>query len=216
MKTIATLVCVGTVLTAVLAAPACAQAIVHDGLPYLFNGKDLSGWKLRHPEGENRWKAQEGVLINEGRGTDLVTEMTFADHELHVEFRVPERGNSGVYLQGRYEIQVSDAFNKPVGKHMCGAIYGKIAPRVNAAKPAGEWQSFDVKFIAPRTDGDGNVTQKARITVIWNGVNVIDDAEIDGLTGGAIDDKVGAPGPLMLQGNHTAVGYRNIRILPLD
>ena len=215
MRSVPTVVCIAFVLTILLATPACAQVVTHDGLPYLFNGKDLSGWKLRDEGGRNMWKAERGVLINQAPGTDLVTELTFTDQELHVEFRVPRGGNSGVYLQGRYEIQVSDAFGGQVGQHMCGAIYGKIAPKVNPARPAGEWQSFDVRFVAPRTDREGKVTQRARITVIWNGVTVIDDAEIDGLTGGALDEDVGKPGPLMLQGDHTAVEYRNIRYCPL-
>jgi hypothetical protein len=216
MKTLATLACTAIIFTAFLAAVALAQGVMHDGPPYLFNGKDLSGWKLRHEGGKNTWEAEDGVLINQERGSDLVTEGTFTDHLLHIEFRVPERGNSGVYLQGRYEIQVSDAFGKDVGKHMCGAIYAKIAPSVNPARPPGEWQSFDVRFIAPRTDREGKVTQKARITVVWNGVTVIDDDEIDGVTGGAVDKEVGTPGPLMLQGDHTAVQYRNIRVLALE
>lgn len=186
-----------------------------DGWISLFNGKDLSGWHIRKPDAENSWSVVDGVLTNAGHGVDLVTDDKFTDHEVHVEFKIPAGSNSGLYLQGRYEIQIFDSYGQPPKNNGCGGIYKQVAPKVNASKPAGEWESFDVKFTAPRLDADGNVTQKARMTVIHNGKLIIDDAEVNGPTGGQLDNKEGTPGPLMLQGNHGAIECRNIRWRPL-
>lgn len=184
-----------------------------------FDGRSLKGWTLRNPEGRQSWSAAGEVLRNEvlpdKPGTDLCTVEKFGDCELHIEFKVLRGGNSGVYLQGRYEIQVADSFKQRVGTGMCGAIYGKIVSSVNACKPAGEWQTYGVVFRQARVDKAGQVLQKARITVVHNGKKIIDNKEIDGVTGGAIDNKEGTPGPLMLQGDHSSVDYRNIRIRPL-
>ena len=181
----------------------------------LFDGKSMEGWRLRHKGGPNGWKVQEGLLINQPPSTDIVTEATFGDFQLHVEFNLPRGSNSGVYLQGRYEIQVDDAYGRPPGRHMCGAIYGLLTPRFNAAKPAGEWQTFDVKFVQARRDAQGNLTRKARVSVIHNGVSIITNAELPGVTGGALDRNEGTPGPLMLQGDHGPVQYRNLFLRPL-
>jgi hypothetical protein len=196
-------------------APCMAQQADEEGWVSLMPAQDLDGWKLRHEGGPNGWSFADGILSNTTPSTDIVTEIPFTDNELHVEFRVPPGGNSGVYLQGRYEVQVMDSAGQDLSNTMCGAIYGKIAPTENASKPAGEWQTFDITFIAGRTDRDGNVAQNARITVVQNGTKIIDDAELDGVTGGALDDQIGKPGPLMLQGDHTAIEYRNIRYRPL-
>jgi hypothetical protein len=173
------------------------------------------------------WSALEGELVCDKPhgGNDIYTERKFTDFELHVEFLAT--ANSGVYLQGRYEIQVDNSYGaKPKiiekdGKkietfdtHQCGAIYGRIAPSKNMAKKPTEWQSFDVTFHGARGDA-GKVTQKARVTLIWNGEKVIDNAAIDGVTGAALDNKVTEAGPLLLQGDHGKVTYRNIKIRPL-
>jgi hypothetical protein len=183
----------------------------------LFNGKDLKGWKLRSPERKS-WSVVDKELRNEsGHGTsgsDIISVRKFGDCELHIEFNVPKGGNSGVYLQGRYEIQVADSQGQNLGRHMCGAIYSKIAPTVNACKPADEWQSFDVVFRQARLNDAGEVAEKARITVKQNDTLIIDDQEIDGVTGGALDNKEGTPGPLLLQGDHSSIKYRNILIRP--
>jgi len=182
----------------------------------LFNGKNLDGWKLRNPQGRASWSVVDGVLHNETGpdkpGTDICAVGEFGDCELHIEFRVPRGGNSGVYLQGIYEVQVADSFKQPVGAGMCGAIYGKILPSVNASKPAGEWQTYDITFRQARVNESGKVVEKARITVVHNSKKIIDNKEIDGVTGGALSNKEGKPGPLMLQGDHSSVDYRNIRI----
>jgi hypothetical protein len=185
----------------------------------LFNGKDLEGWKLRKPDGQQSWSVVEGVLHNEAGhdkpGTDLCTDQKFGDCRLHIEFRVPKGGNSGVYLQGRYEVQVEDSAGQKLRNTMCGAVYGKIAPSENAALAAGEWQTYDIFFRQAQVNEAGEVTAKARITVVHNEKRVIDNKEIDGVTGGAIDNKEGTPGPLMLQGDHSSIDYRNIVISPL-
>ncbi len=185
----------------------------------LFNGKDLTGWQLRNPDGAQSWSVVDGVLNNESLhdkpGTDICTVEKFGDCMLHIEFKVPKGGNSGVYLQGLYEVQVADSVGQGLSTGMCGAVYGKITPSVNACKPAGEWERFDILFRQARVNESGDVVEKARITVMQNGKRIIDNKEIDGKTGGALDGKEGQPGPLMLQGNHSSVQYRNIRIRAL-
>jgi hypothetical protein len=194
------------------------------------DGKELKDAKAvteTVPNLTGGWKVENSVLIcgTSSPGTDLYTEQKFTDFELHIEFLATS--NSGVYLQGRYEIQVDNSLNiKPkvidtdgkkieqLPNNMCGAIYGRIAPSKNMSKPATEWQTFDVIFRGGR-GADGKVTQKPRVTLIWNGEKVIDNAEIDGPTGAALDGKVTEPGPLLLQGDHGKVSYRNIKIRPI-
>lgn len=193
-------------------------------------GKRYEKFKATTEQRDNPsgWTVVDGVLVcsQPKGGNDLVTVEKFADFELHVEFLASS--NSGVYLQGRYEIQVNNDFGrKPTvvekdgvkaevwDKHQCGAIYGKVAPSKNMAKKPDEWQSFDVVFRAARPAADGKPATKARATVVWNGEKVIDDAEIDGPTGGALDGKVFEPGPILLQGDHGKVSFRNVRIKPL-
>lgn len=173
----------------------------------LFNGKDLTGWRPRHAE-RNGWKVINGVLVNKTPSSDLITEQEFDDFKLHVEFNVPKNGNSGVYLRGRYEVQVEDIFGSGEGSgvkldsvHM-GGIYGFLAPTENAAKKIGEWQSYDVTLVG------------RRVTVVLNGKTIIDNQEIPGITGGALNSSEGTPGPIFLQGDHTNIAYRNIVITP--
>lgn len=179
-------------------------------------GEEIKGAKavtetVANPNG---WKAEKGVLVCSmpHHGNDLYTEQKFMDFELHVEFQATS--NSGVYLQGRYEIQVNnDAGSKPT-KNSCGSLYGQVAPSKNMGKKPPEWQTFVITFRSPRSKG-GKVTQKGSVTLVWNGEKVIDNAEVSGVTGGALDGKVGEPGPIMLQGDHGKVSYRNIKIRPL-
>jgi Domain of Unknown Function (DUF1080) len=192
-------------------------------------GEEIKGAKQVQETGPNfvGWSVEKGELLCDRPhgGNDIFTERNFTDFELHVEFQAT--ANSGVYLQGRYEIQVDNSYGtKPKivekdGKkietfdtHQCGAIYGRIAPSKNMARKPTEWQSFDVIFHGARGDA-GKVTQKARVTLIWNGEKVIDNTEIDGTTGAALDNKVTEAGPLLLQGDHGKVTYRNIKIRPL-
>ena len=175
-----------------------------DGFRSVFNGRDLTGWRLRNKDGKPSWSVQNGMLVNAGGGTDLVTDQTFGDHVVRYEYQVPKGGNSGFYLRGRYEVQVQDdGDNKTPNRTSNGSVYGKAAPSAFASKPAGQWQQAEATVI-------GN-----RVTVVLNGVKVIDNAPIEGVCGLALDDKVTEPGPILLQGDHSAVAYRNIRVKPL-
>jgi len=166
----------------------------------LFNGRDLTGWKPS--AGTSQWDVINGLLTNRKNGANLITENTFTDFKLHVEFRVPTDGNSGIYLRGRHELQVEDSHGmEPLSTHT-GGIYGFLVPNENAALPAGEWQTYDVTLVG------------RMITVVLNGKTVISMQNIPGITGGALDSNEGAPGPIYLQGDHTAVEYRKIILTP--
>jgi hypothetical protein len=170
--------------------------------------------KTTNPSG---WTVDKGVLVcsSPHGGNDLLTEQKFTDFDLHVEFL--STSNSGVYLQGRYEIQIIDDHGKAPHKHSCGSLYGQIAPSKNMNKKAPEWNTFDVKYRAPRPEAkDKAKAEKARVTLVWNGETVISDGEISGPTGAALDGKVYEPGPLLLQGDHGRVSFRNVRIRPAE
>ena len=173
------------------------------GWTELFNGKDLSGWHLRNPQGPNGWKVVDGVYVNTPPSTDIQTDTEYYDFELHVEFNVASNGNSGVYLRDKYEVQIFDSFGKPIVDNGCGALYRRKAPSVNASKPAGEWQTFDIFF------------KGQRLTVIHNGRKVLDDVETGPKGTGAASNRGDGPGALRLQGDHEAVSFRNLRIRPL-
>jgi hypothetical protein len=206
----------------------------------LFNGHDLVGW--RKPAGD--WLAVqavsldptnaeklaitpgEGVLLNglNGRTRDLVSEQEFGDVELHVEFCIPKHSNSGVYLMGRYEIQIYDSYGVEKDEYPgieCGGIYGRWineknveghTPRVNASKPPGEWQSFDITFRAPRFDAAGRKIENAKVVkVVHNGQVVHENVELTGPTRGGWEPEK-AKGPLRLQGDHGPVAFRNLRV----
>lgn len=162
----------------------------------------LAGWLVRPAGGANGWTFQQGELINAPPSGNLVTRQRFTDFKLHLEVNVPPQGNSGIYLRGRHEVQVTDDFGKEPHSRLMGGIYGQVTPTTLPAKPAGAWQTFDVTLIG------------RRVTVVLNGVTMIDDQEIPGITGGALDSDEAAPGPLMLQGDHSGVRYRRITIQP--
>lgn len=168
----------------------------------LFNGRDLSGWRVRDSSKAGTWRVVDGVMENTPHGTDIITEQTFKDFKLHVEFKMVEKSNSGVYLRGRYEVQIQDDFGKEPESHRIGGIYGFITPTSNPAKKAGEWQSFDITLIG------------RKVTVVLNDKTIIDNQEIPGITGGALDSNEGEPGPIMLQGDHEKIYYRNVVITP--
>jgi hypothetical protein len=179
--------------------------------------KELTGWV--GSDGQPApWPFVGGILAV-GKG-NIHTEKSFGDGTLHVEFNVPympeargqARGNSGVYLQGRYEVQVLDSYGLKSQDNDCGGIYKQYAPSVNACKPPLQWQTYDITFRAARLE-DGKVAQKARITVKQNGVPIIDDKEIDPTPGG-LDMDAGKPGPLLLQDHGNDVQFRNIWFLP--
>jgi hypothetical protein len=165
----------------------------------LFNGTDLTGW---HATGTNQWRAVNGVLQSPQSGANIVTDRSFTDYRLHLEFRYPKGSNSGVYQRGRYEVQIEDSLSTEPQDDLLGAIYGFIAPSVVAAKKPGEWQTYDITLVG------------RMITVVANGTTVVCNREIPGITGGALDSNEGEPGPLLLQGDHGPIEYRNITLRP--
>jgi hypothetical protein len=195
-----------------------------DGAVVLFDGGGLEGWVRKDGKGPADWPVADGIMtVGKGRG-DIKTERTFGDFRLHLEFNVPympaakgqARGNSGVYLAGIYELQVLDSYGLTPRSDDCGAIYKQVTPSVNACKPPLQWQTYDVTFHKAKVEG-GKVTQKARVTVVQNGITIIDDKEIDPTPGGASATiKAGEDGPLLLQDHGNEVQYRNIWIKPLD
>lgn len=168
----------------------------------LFNGRNLDGWKPLGDPKSSKWHVVDSVLTNADRGANLVTEKSFRDFKLHVEFKVPSHSNSGVYLRGRYEIQVEDSFGKQASGGSCGALYSRIVPKENASRPPNEWQTFDITLIGQY------------LTLEHNGKKVIDNQEVAGVTGGAIDSKEHEPGPIYIQGDHGSVEYRKITLTP--
>ena len=170
----------------------------------LFNGKNLDGWKPLGDPNKFKWKVVDGVLTNKGAGgsANIVSEKKFKDFKLHVEFRVPKNGNSGVYLRGRYEVQVLDDHGKPPSAGGCGAIYSRLIPSRNVSGKPGEWQTFDIELVG------------YYVTVKHNGKTVIKNQLVEGITGGAIDSNEAAPGPIFLQGDHGKIEYRKITLIP--
>lgn len=168
----------------------------------LFNGKDLTGWKLRDGARGACWTVVDGAMTNAPPCVDIVSERTFGDFKLHVEFNMVPKSNSGIYLRGRYEAQIQDDLTKATDSLRMGGIYGFLRPSVNASGRAGEWQSYDITLVG------------RRVTAVLNGRTVVDDAEIPGITGGALDSHEAAPGPLVLQGDHGQVSFRKVIVTP--
>jgi hypothetical protein len=198
------------------------------------NGKDLAGWKYKN-EAKSHWtvgtaKLDEknparlavskdgGELVNaEGKGTDIYSEAAYGDCIVTLDVCVPKGSNSGIYLQGNYEIQVLDSFGKEKnpGPGDMGGIYGAAAPKNPTYKKPGEWQTFEIHFQAPRFDAAGAKTAPAKfIKVILNGATIQENVEMKGVTGGALG-KEAAKGPLMFQGDHGPVAFRDIKVVPL-
>lgn len=206
----------------------------------LFNGKNLDGWKLRDDKLKETWKVVSKVeldaadakkLVGTGsggtadavlfrapveHGSDILTEKSYGDCELHLELLVAKESNSGVYLMGQYEVQVFDSFGKP-DKELThadmGGIYSVKAPATNASKAPGQWQTLDIVFRAPRFDAAGKKTENAKfVSVSLNGKKIHENVEVTGPTGGELPGGEKATGPLMLQGDHGVVAYRNITI----
>jgi hypothetical protein len=165
----------------------------------LFNGKNLNGWNVM---GENQWIVENGVLKSPHSGSNIKTEKTFSDFKLHIEFKYPQESNSGVYLRGRYEVQIIDCYGQEPSSVLLGGVYGFIEPLEMMAKKAGEWQTFDITLVG------------RLVTIVANGKTIIYKQKIPGVTGGALDSNEAEPGPIMIQGDHGAIEFRNIVITP--
>jgi hypothetical protein len=204
-----------------------------------FNKKDLSGWKLKD-EKKSKWVVghalvdpkqpaalilgrtetgdEEKHLVNEkSGGTDIYTAEKFGDITLELEFMVPQKSNSGIYLMGEYEVQILDSYGKPdekLGQGDLGALYSAAAPKKNAAKKPGEWQKFVIEFQAPKFDGDKKIANAKFVKVTLNDTVLHENVEMKKQTPGGLTGKEAATGPLMFQGDHGPVAFRNIKITP--
>ncbi|MDP3091962.1 MAG: DUF1080 domain-containing protein [Nitrospira sp.] len=169
----------------------------------IFSGNNLPGWTLRNGSSPYCWHTEEGVLFNDPSCTDLKSNTDFMNFHLHLEFRLDDEGGSGVYLRGRYEVQIANDADRQLSVRSTGAIFGHIAPTLSAGKNQGEWQTLDVTLIG------------REVTVRLNDHVVIAHEQIPGPTGAALDSDEARPGPIMLQGDHGRVSFRNIVITPL-
>lgn len=174
-----------------------------EGKPiHLFNGKDLAGWHAIGRGGQPGWSAENGLLKSSGRASNLESDGKFWNFLLHVEYRVGPKSNSGIGLRGRYEVQILEDFGRPLDTHSNGSLYSRIVPAVAASKPAGEWQTYDIRLVG------------RDVTIVLNGKKVVQGV-IEGLTAMATDPDEGKPGPITLQGDHGPVEFRQIVLTPL-
>jgi hypothetical protein len=169
----------------------------------LFDGKTIDNWGLQIPNRPALWSVVDGAMTNEKGANNLVSKQTFKDFKIQAEYKIEPGSNSGIYLRGRYELQVLDDFGKAPETHGQMAIYAWVAPSVNASKPATEWQVMEAVIV-------GN-----KVTVTLNGQKVHDNATIQAITGGALDANEDQPGPIMLQGDHGKVSYRKVTVTPI-
>jgi hypothetical protein len=207
MKNTMTLLALAT--TVALGSLTLIAADAENGFRPLFNGKDMTGWKLRRADGNKSWSVLPGGVLKNtvekgAHGTDLVTEQKFWNFTVRYEFMTPDGSNSGFYLRGRHEIQILGDYKSGQASKTCnGSIYNFKAPDKFVTKPGGEWQSAEATII-----GD-------RITVTLNGVKIHDNVQCNQPTGSEIDGQVNESGPIFLQGDHGTVSFRNIRIKEL-
>jgi len=175
----------------------------------LFNGKDFSNWQPSSHKGNVGWKLDNNAMTVAGGGIE--TKQSFGDCQLHIEWRTPsvvkgngqERGNSGIFFMGRYELQVLDSYkNRTYSNGQAGSVYKQLIPLVNPSRPPGEWQTYDITLVG------------RMVTVVANGKTIICNQEIPGITGGALDSKEDEPGPIYFQGDHGPIDLRNIAITP--
>ncbi len=184
--------------------PADANATHKLGKPVeLFDGKSMDTWGVQNTAKASGWSVVDGAMTNEAPANNLVSKQTFQDFKIHAEYKLEKDSNSGVYVRGRHELQVLDDYGKPPDTHSHMSVYAWAAPKVNASKPAGEWQTMDATVV-------GN-----RVTITLNGQKVQDNTTIEAITGGALDANEAGPGPIMLQGDHGKVWYRKVTITPI-
>ena len=230
MKPVTTL----TLFTATFALITAVFAATDEDIP--FNGKDLTGWEIKN-KANAKWtvgeatmsaadgkklevKAGAGALVNNvtahGQSHDIFSTKKYGDIHLEIEVMVPKGSNSGIYFMGEYELQVFDSHGvaKP-GPGDMGAIYSASVPKTNASKAPGEWQKYVIDFKAPTYDDKGMKTANAKfVKVELNGTVIHENVEVKGPTPGGLTGKEAATGPLMFQGDHGAVAYRNIKVTP--
>jgi hypothetical protein len=179
------------------AAPPWSKAVA------LFNGHDLAGWHLSDPKAAQTWLVENGVLVSTGNGAELVTDRKFGDFKLHIEFKVASGANSGIYLRGRYEVQVEHDSHPEAAERSLGGVYGFLAPSPLPDHTPDVWRSYDITLVG------------RWVTVVLDGKKIVDNQEIPGVTGGALDTREGEPGPLYLQGSENGrVEFRNVLITP--
>lgn len=169
----------------------------------LFNGNSLDNWRFQHKDRPSGWAVADGVMSNEAKANNLISKDTFKDFRIDAEYKLEKGSNSGIYLRGRYELQVLDDYGQPAESHSHMSLYAWAAPRVNASRPAGEWQVMQATIV-------GN-----RVSVTLNGQKVHDNATIQAITGGALDADETAPGPIMIQGDHGKVSFRKLIVTPI-
>ena len=185
-------------------APADANATHKMGKPIeLFDGTSMDAWGVQDQAKPSGWTVVDGAMTNTPHANNLVSKQKFQDFTIHAEYKLETNSNSGIYLRGRYELQVLDDYGKPPETHGHMSIYAWKAPAVNASKPAGEWQTMDATVV-------GN-----KVTVVLNGKKVHDNATLEAITGGALDAAETEPGPIMIQGDHEKVTYRKVTITPI-
>ena len=169
----------------------------------LFDGKSLDKWEVQHKDREMGWTVEDGAMTNVPPANNLVSKHRFENFKIHCEYKLAAKSNSGIYLRGRYELQVLDDYGKETESHGHMALYSRVKPLVNASLPTGQWQVMEATIV-------GN-----RVTVFLNGKKVQDNIAIDGITGGALDADEGQPGPIMIQGDHEKVSFRKITVTPI-
>jgi hypothetical protein len=213
------------------------MAVLADPASEPFNGKDLTNWEIRGKK-DGKWTVGEpsmsksspgtlevkpggnalvNVVAGHGQSHDIFSKEKYGDIKLEVEVMVPKGSNSGIYLMGNYEVQVFDSYGVQKMKDAdMGALYSAAPPKANASKAPGEWQKYVIEFRAPKFDDTGKKTANAKfVKVELNGTLLHENVEMKGVTGGSLESKEAATGPLMFQGDHGAVAYRNIKITPL-
>lgn len=169
----------------------------------LFNGTSLDNWRLQYAGRPSGWAVADGVMSNEAKANNLISKDTFKDFRIDAEYKLEKDSNSGIYLRGRYELQVLDDYGQPPESHSHMSLYAWVAPRINASRPAGEWQVMQATVV-------GN-----RVSVTLNGQRVHDNTAIQAITGGALDADETAPGPIMIQGDHGKVSFRKLVVTPI-
>jgi len=184
--------------------PSDANAAHKFGAPVvLFDGKTMDAFGVQHADRPLNWAVTDGLLVNTPPSNNLVSKQKFGDFKVELEYRLQKDSNSGLYLRGRYELQLLDDFDKPTNINGHASVYGRVVPAMNASKPIGEWQQLTATIV-----GD-------RVTVVLNGQTLHSNVKIDGITGGALDNDELAPGPIMIQGDHSLVAIRKLVVTPI-